>query len=91
MLSVSYQLGISFVVIVSSINVGWIMENQRIAIWLEWLKLLVSAVFLFNADFGAYASVACIPILVSLILLVQLYYQRKTQLIDNSELNTFKN
>lgn len=91
MLSVSYQLGISFFVIVSSINVAWIMENKRIAIWLEWLKLLVSAVFLFSADLGAYASVAYIPILLSVILQIQLYYQRKNQLVDNSELNTLKN
>jgi len=90
-LDVNYQLGIAFLVIASSINLAWIMENKLIAIWLEWLKLLVACVFLFNADLGAYTSAAVVAILLSGILSFQLYFQRKTQLIGNSELNTIKN
>ncbi|MFT4732534.1 MAG: alkylglycerol monooxygenase [Gammaproteobacteria bacterium] len=90
-LDVNYQLGIAFLVIASSINLAWIMENKLIAIWLEWLKLLVACVFLFNADLGAYTSAAVVAILLSGILSFQLYFQRKTQLIGKSQLNTIKN
>jgi alkylglycerol monooxygenase len=90
-LDVSFQLCIAFFVIASSINLAWIMENKLIAIWLESLKLLVAGILLFNVDLGAYTNAAFIPILVSGILLFQLYFQRKTQFLDKSELNTLKN
>nr|WP_297348640.1 sterol desaturase family protein [uncultured Glaciecola sp.] len=90
-LDVSYQLGIAFLVIASSVNLAWIMENKLLAIWFEWLKLLVACVLLFNADPGAYTSAAFVYVLFSGILLLQVHFQRKTQFLDNNELNTFKN
>jgi hypothetical protein len=90
-LDASYQLCVAFFVIASSINLAWIMENKLIAIWLESLKLLVAGTLLFNVDLGAYTSAAFVTILVSGILLFRLYFQHKTQFLDNSELNTHKN
>jgi alkylglycerol monooxygenase len=90
-LDMRYQLAIAFMVIASSINLAWVMENKLIAIWLEWLKLLIACVFLLNADLGAYTSAVFVAILLSGILSFQLYFQRKTELLGNSELNTFKN
>jgi alkylglycerol monooxygenase len=84
-------LAIAFMVIASSINLAWVMENKLIAIWLEWLKLLIACVFLLNVDLGAYTSAVFVAILLSGILSFQLYFQRKTELLGNSELNTFKN
>jgi alkylglycerol monooxygenase len=90
-LDMRYQLAIAFMVIASSINLAWVMENKLIAIWLEWLKLLIACVFLLNVDLGAYTSAVFVAILLSGILSFQLYFQRKTELLGNSELNTFKN
>jgi alkylglycerol monooxygenase len=90
-LDMRYQLAIAFIVIASSINLAWVMENKLIAIWLEWLKLLIACVFLLNVDLGAYTSAVFVAILLSGILSFQLYFQRKTELLGNSELNTFKN
>jgi alkylglycerol monooxygenase len=90
-LDMRYQLAIAFMVIASSINLAWVMENKLIAIWLEWLKLLIACVFLLNADLGAYTSAVFVAILLSGILSFQLYFQRKTELLGNSDLNTFKN
>lgn len=87
-LNVSQQLGISFFVIFSSVNLAWIMENRASAIWLEWLKLLVSVVLLLNINLGAYADYAFIPILLSAILLFTLQYQRNIDLSSGSELNS---
>jgi alkylglycerol monooxygenase len=90
-LDMRYQLAIAFIVIASSINLAWVMENKLIAIWLEWLKLLIACVFLLNVDLGAYTSAVFVAILLSGILSFQLYFQRKTELLGNSDLNTFKN
>lgn len=87
-LNVSQQLGISFFVIFSSVNLAWIMENRASAIWLEWLKLLVSVVLLLNINLGAYLAYAFIPILLSAILLFKLHYQRNINLSSGSELNS---
>lgn len=87
-LNVSQQLGISFFVIFSSVNLAWIMENRASAIWLEWLKLLVSVALLLNINLGAYLAYAFIPILLSAILLFKLHYQRNINLSSGSELNS---
>lgn len=87
-LNVSQQLGISFFVIFSSVNLAWIMENRASAIWLEWLKLLVSVALLLNINLGAYLAYALIPILLSAILLFKLHFQRNINLSSGSELNS---
>lgn len=87
-LNVSQQLGISFFVIFSSVNLAWIMENRASAIWLEWLKLLVSVALLLNINLGAYLAYAFIPILLSAILLFKLHFQRNINLSSGSELNS---
>lgn len=77
-LAVSYQIGLAALIILSSINLAWIMENKALAISLEWLKLLVLAALFFVMDLGQWFILAQLPVLVSAALLFAVHYQRKT-------------
>ncbi|WP_412972638.1 sterol desaturase family protein [Glaciecola sp. MF2-115] len=77
-LSISLQLGIAFLVIFSSVNLAWIMENRSTALWLEWPKFIMLMVLLSVLKLDISAGFIFAPILLSLFVLCQLHLEGDT-------------
>lgn len=78
-LSVTHQLSIAVFVILSSINLAWVMENKALAVWFEWAKLASLLLVILLVGFVEWSVLMMAPIALSAVLLCLLQYQQRQQ------------
>ena len=83
-LSVTYQVLIAVFVVLSSINLAWVMESKAIATWFEWIKLLSLTAGLLSINFGEFSVYMFIPLASSMLLLCLLQYQHRNASLSGS-------